>query len=208
MPIILCGVNNKGLFSMILLTTKRAFLAVAFGLLFPVINAVHAAPVSFTYSGTWANSYSGSFGATYSATVVFDNGGSDVENQTFTQADFVSATVVSGSYDYTMLPADITGWSGDFVSDASGILTSGWFNASNGAQSWHFDIDFADPSFTDGAGGSASFFSSYVSSVGQLVSSSPAEPVPALPLYGFIVTAAGLIVMAARRFSGAVKRQV
>lgn len=153
-----------------------------------------AAPVSFTYSGNWTNVNVSPFGAAYTATVVFDNGGSTVANQTFDQADFVSATVVSGSYNETMLAGNVTAWFNDFVSSAGGLLSAGWFDAVSAVSNWHFDTQVQDEFFTSG-GGRAGFFASHVSAAGVLVDEPVEVPEPAsLALVGL-----GLAGLAAAR---------
>jgi hypothetical protein len=146
-------------------------------------QVVHAVPVSYTYTGSWTSFVFGDFGANYSATVILDNGGNTVANQLFTQADFVSATVVSGSYNETALPAHITGWTEDFNSDALGQLANGWFDAllPNGDQ-WHFDTYTQDEGFYTLNNGSAGFFSSHISNPGTLVPEPPTLGLIALGL--------------------------
>tara|TARA_R110002049_G_scaffold2750_2_gene21459 strand:- start:243038 stop:243571 length:534 start_codon:yes stop_codon:yes gene_type:complete len=154
-----------------------AVLAVALvgGLTSP--TTTNAGVIAYEYSGAWDGAIgpSAPFGATYVATVLFDNGGMTVENQNFVQADFVSARLQSGAYDFTMMPGDIDSWSTDFTSDALGQLGSGWFDASNGAHDWHFDNDFQDENFTDGQG-SAGFFATHTSAPGRLVDAAVPEP--------------------------------
>jgi hypothetical protein len=156
---------------------------------FPVFlsTAVQAVPIAYTYTGSWSISGSAPFGPTYIATLIFDNGGTTVENQDFGQANFVSGNLVSGTYNFTMLPADITGWFSNFLSDALGQLGSagsnGWFDAANGGNSWHFDNWIADETFSDGES-AAGYFETHTSNPGRIVGDVPV-PVPAtLALFG------------------------
>lgn len=152
------------------------------GLLLAGLSApLYAAPIAYTYSGTWDNFFSGLFGPTYTATVVLDNGGTTVGSQVFTQANFVSATVMSGSYSSSMSAADLSSWTVDFTSNAAGQLIDGWFDASNAAGDyWHFDTTVSDEYFTATDGSQAGYFESSVSGVGVLVSTVPAPSALAL----------------------------
>ncbi len=158
----------------------------------------YAAQISYQYTGIWTSLPTGVFGATYVATVVFDNGGSTVANQTFVQADFVSARLVSGGYDFTMTSPDITVWTTNFTSDASGQLGGGWFDATNGTNSWHFDTQFVDESFSDTAANSGGFFQTHISNPGALAT--PAS-IPTLSEWGviFLSLLLGLIGVSSSR---------
>jgi len=166
------------------------------GLVLSVSTFANAGLISFEYDGTWSSYFSGDFGSTYVATLVFDNGGSTVENQSFGLADFVSANVTSGSYDFTMFSADISSWSVNFNSNGSGQLTGGWFDASKNDHSWHFDPNWPDANFSydvlDAGFGSAGYFQSNISNVGQLQS----VPEPST----LAIFALGIMGLASRRF--------
>lgn len=154
-----------------------------------------AAPVTYTFTGDWSNGPVGDFGASYIATLVFDNGGSSAANQTFLQADFISARLQSGSYDFTMSGADITSWNVDFTSDGSGRLDDGWFDAANGSNAWHFDVNFPDENFT-GPSGSGGYFETHLSNPGTVADASATAAIPTLPQYGLLLTACGLCLLA------------
>ena len=132
-------------------------------------GSVSALPITYNYSGAWSSYSSGDFGANYSVDVVFDNGGSDVANQTWDASDFLSVSVSSGSYSNSWLATDITAWNVDFFSDASGQLNSGWVNLSNLGGNFHFDPNWPDANVSS-TSGSAGYFSNNVSSVGTLTS--------------------------------------
>ena len=154
-----------------------------------------AAPISYDYTGAWDSFSSAPFGPTYVATIVFDNGGTSAANQTFTQADFISATLVSGSYNVTATPGDITSWSDDFDSNALGQLTNGWFDANIGGDGWHFDTTVSDEFFNALNGGSAGYFQSSTSNPGAPV----AVPEPVSLGIWSLVGLAGLMGAARRR---------
>lgn len=142
-------------------------------LLLLLSSGAYADPFSYTYTGSWTSFSTGIFGPTYVATMVVDNGGNSAANQVFTQADFVSATLVSGGYNQTALPGDITGWVTNFSSDALGQLGGGWFDANPGGDGWHFDNDFQDENFFRSGAGQAGFFSSHFSNPGTALVPEP-----------------------------------
>jgi len=149
----------------------------------------YAAQVSYTYSGTWSDNFSGIFGSTYTSTIIFDNGGTSTINQTFTQSDFISATLISGTYNFTMNGSDIVTWNSDFTSDALGqLLGQGWFDALNGANDWHYDNDFQDETFVTTSNGTAGFFQTHISNPGILVpiNTAPAN-IPTLSEWSIIL---------------------
>ena len=153
------------------------------GLILFVSSFANAGLIYFKYDGTWSSFNSGDFGSTYVATLIFDNGGDIVENQSFGLADFVSANVSSGSYDFTMFSVDIDSWAINFNSNASGQLTGGWFDASNGVHSWHYDPSFGDASFSDDTG-SAYYFESNISNAGQVIPEPSTLAIFALSILG------------------------
>lgn len=153
------------------------------GLILSVSCFANAGLIYFKYDGTWSSFNSGDFGSTYVATLIFDNGGDIVENQSFGLADFVSANVSSGSYDFTMFSTDIDLWSINFNSNASGQLTGGWFNASNGDHSWHFDPNFGDATFSNDSD-SAGYFESNMSNAGQVIPEPSTLAIFALSILG------------------------
>jgi hypothetical protein len=149
---------------------RRSLFGIGSLLLLLLTTEAHAVPISYTYTGSWTSFSSAPFGATYVATVIMNNGGNTVANQLFTQADFVSANLVSGAYNETALPGDIFGWNIDFTSDGLGQLTGGYFDAllPNGDQ-WHFDNASQDEGFFTLLTGSAGFFSPHFSNPGRVV---------------------------------------
>lgn len=169
-----------------------------------------AAPITYTYTGTWFNVIGTLFGSNYTATVVFDNGGTDPANQTFVQADFVSATLVSGSYNFTMTDADfsiVNPWLADFASNASGQLTTGAFNADNGNNSWSFNTTGLNTGDFTNLGDQASGFSSNTSAPGGVASTATATSVPTMSAYGLVLTMLGLLAVAGRRLRASAKRK-
>lgn len=157
-----------------------------------------AAPVTYTFTGNWTNAPTGDFGASYIATLVFDNGGSSAANQSFGQSSFISGRVQSGSYDFSMAPVDITSWAADFSSNGSGQLDAGWFDAANSGNNWHFDLDFDDAGFSNASGG-GSFLEQHISNPGTVGAAASATAVPTMPLYSLMLTLFGLLVVALRR---------
>ena len=153
------------------------------GLILFVSSFANAGLIYFKYDGTWSSFNSGDFGSTYVATLIFDNGGDIVENQSFGLADFVSANLSSGSYDFTMFSIDIDSWTINFSSNASGQLTGGWFDASNGDHSWHFDPNYQDASF-ENASGTARYFESNISNAGQVIPEPSTLAIFALSILG------------------------
>ncbi len=96
-----------------------------------------AAPIIYTFSGDW-HAHDNipvvpQLGDSFSTEVIFDNGGSAIDNQTFVQSDFLSVALTSGAYTSTFDDGDISGW-GDFVSGGSGelIMTGGFVSLNNG----------------------------------------------------------------------------
>ena len=156
-----------------------------------------AAPITYTFTGNWTDPPTGDFGASYIATLVFDNGGISAANQVFTQSDFISGRLQSGTYDFTMGPSDITSWDSNFSSDGLGRLGGGWFDAESADSSWHFDLDFEDPEFSNQSG-EAGYFANMISNPGT-VGAAAATPVPALPLPGLVLMVLGLLALAIRR---------
>lgn len=130
--------------------------------------AAMADQISYTYSGNWNTYKSGIFQWGYDATVVFENGGDTIEDQVFSADDFVSATIVSGDYSFTMFASDITGWYEDFVSDALGRLGEGWFNAESDGHTWHFDTWYQDLWANSGNQGMAHYGDTNLSAVGKV----------------------------------------
>lgn len=155
------------------------------------VNGVQAAPIAYEYTGTWTSIPTYPFGPTYVVSLVFDNGGTTIENQEFGLGDFLSATVQSGSYDFTVWAGDPTiDWITNFRSDALGRLGIGYFNVwfTNGDR-WHFDHMFEDEGFRAG-GGHAGYFESHVSNPGRLA----AVPEPGnLTLFGLMAMSAALL---------------
>lgn len=137
------------------------------------VGSVSAAPISYSYTGSWSSFSTGDFGPDYSVDVIFDNGGTDVANQTFKQADFLSVSVTSGSYSNLWLASEITNWAVDFYSDAIGQLNSGWADLNNAGGSFHFDPNWPDANITSG-NGNAGYFSNNVSNAGSIVTNVPA----------------------------------
>ena len=124
-----------------------------------------AAPITYTYTGSWSSFSSGEFGSDYSASITFDNGGTNVANQSFVQSDFLSASLLSGLFDNTWLASDITNWSTNFSSDAGGLLGLGWLDLNNAGGRFHFDNDFADENASTSTG-DAGYFATHRSGVG------------------------------------------
>lgn len=132
-------------------------------------TSAFAAPITYTYSGSWTSFVNGTMGATYVADITFDNGGSNPANQVFTQTNFVSASLNSGTYSNTWGAGDVTGWAVNFSSDALGQLGAGWVDLANAGGSIHFDTWWPDVNVNSSTG-SAGYFSSNVSAVGKLES--------------------------------------
>jgi|GEM_PF-1626941 len=143
-------------------------------LLAPTIS--NAEPIRFDWIGSWSSFFSFPFASSYTASIVFDNGSTSPASQTYTQSDFVSASLTSGFYTQIIGPDEITEWLVDFSSDGSGRITEGWFNAvpANGG-SWHFDPWFGDANFTSASDIDAGYFESNTSTVGVLLQSEQVE---------------------------------
>jgi len=165
---------------------KKILPLILLGLLAQQAQAIQ---ITYTYEGLWDSYNSGDFGESYIASITFDNGGTDIANQTFDQSDFLSASLTSGSFDNTWEIADVTGWFTDFTSDATGRLGLGWVDLANSGGFMHFDNDYADE-FAENASGGAGYFSSHVSGVG--VAASVPEP-GALALLGFGLAGLSLV---------------
>ena len=145
------------------------------------VTNIQAAPISYVYTGSWQSFYSAPFGPNYQATLVMDNGGASAANQTYGFADFVSATLISGSYNVTVTPGDITAWHFDFMTNAGGQLNGGWFEANVGGDYWDFDNHFLIESFHAASGGAAGYFNDHFSAPGIPTNpggNPPGTPVP------------------------------
>lgn len=177
---------------------KRARYFSSATLLTLLSGAAVAAPVTYTFTGNWTSPPTGDFGASYIATLIFDNGGTSAANQTFGQSDFVSGRVESGAYDFSMAPGDITYWETDFTSDGSGQLDNGWFDALNSGNDWHFDLEFVDANFSN-SNGNAGYFQQHVSNPGTVGEVAAATPVPTMSIYSLMLTACGVLMAATRR---------
>lgn len=153
---------------------KKIKLISIISILFLWASVSRAAPITYTYEGSWSNFSSGVFGATYTANIVFDNGGSNIADQDFVQADFQSLFLSSGNFHNTWNPSDITFWNIDFASDSSGALGSGWFDLSNAGGNIHFDNAFEDENINY-LNDSAGYFATHKSEAGSV----SAVPVPA-----------------------------
>ena len=88
-------------------------------------GAANALPVTLFYADTvsgTADLAGSNSGDPFTMALVLDNGGTGVEDQTFTAADFVRISVTAGSY--TAEATMLTGGSGSFTTDGAGNVAS------------------------------------------------------------------------------------
>lgn len=117
-----------------------------------------AIPISYTYTGTYSYSYydhrgqlhkgnwDGDHGPNYVATIIFDNGGRDINNVDWNQDDFVSFSYRSGSYSWFYDKSDFGSGQDLFAfrSDELGRLISGHLEVWNSTGSIWLDTWFGD----------------------------------------------------------------
>lgn len=109
-----------------------------------------AAPVTFDANGDWAPSPPADippFATSYTASITFDNGGTSAVNQAFTQADFVSIRIVSGTVDRSYSSFSTITWYNDFASDATGMLNEGYAYFQTGSHDSFFNLGFDPANF-------------------------------------------------------------
>ena len=109
-----------------------------------------AAPVTFDANGDWAPSPPADippFATSYTASITFDNGGTSAVNQVFTQADFVSIRIVSGTVDRSYSSVSTITWYNDFASDATGMLNEGYAYFQTGSHDSFFNLGFDPANF-------------------------------------------------------------
>lgn len=126
-------------------------------------SSAFAAPISYTYRGTYDYSYVGvdgnlhwgvwygNAGPNYSVTIIFDNGGREIRNVEWNPHDFVSFSYVSGGAHLFFEASDVSNWNdiSAFKSDDHGRLISGAIDT-NGA--WFYSF-FGDVNVGGGGGG-------------------------------------------------------
>ena len=106
-----------------------------------------AAPVTFDASGDWSQTPPADippFATSYTASITFDNGGTSALNQVFTEADFVSFQVISGTVDRTYYSSATITWYADFTSDASGVLNDGYAYLQTGSNDSFINLSHPD----------------------------------------------------------------
>lgn len=106
-----------------------------------------AAPVTFDASGDWSQTPPADippFATSYTASITFDNGGTSALNQVFTEADFVSFQVISGTVDRTYYSSATITWFADFTSDASGVLNDGYAYLQTGSNDSFINLSHPD----------------------------------------------------------------
>jgi len=124
-------------------------LIIAVGLMI-LYAPLFAAPVTFDANGDWAPNPPADippFATSYTASITFDNGGTSAVSQVFTQADFVSIRIVSGTVDRTYSSSSTITWYSDFASDATGMLNDGYAYFQTGSHDSMFNLGFDPANF-------------------------------------------------------------
>lgn len=152
---------------------------IQFALLAAFSISAYAVPISYTFKGTYDvneiytypsggyveryGSWSGIYGPNYSVTLVFDNGGRDIRNVTWTWDDLLYVDYSSGlfahrffvpQYDYIV----------NFQSNSEGRLFDGWIDTNDGFADLWLEPDHGDVNSGSRYGsGSFGITGSYVS---------------------------------------------
>lgn len=115
------------------------------GLLLAVSPVVLSVPVGYTFKGTYdfsyvvdygdyqrerSGSYYGDFGPEYTATIVFDNGESNVKDVVWTYDDFLYVQYSNGDYTARYDSAIYNDFR-DFVADSNGVIVDGFLEVSD-----------------------------------------------------------------------------